>query len=155
MYSGLKIGSVFTLIGILVHFTVIGAILFVGLTFGLFESISSAILKGADYKTIVNLTIGLVTSVFIASTTSFLIHFVKRIKSKKDFPKARLMAYFGFQFFIVHTLLYLIILSQNLHWAKDGQFIFSFGGYLIYSSFYFIVFGATLDLIKKQLLTQG
>lgn len=154
MYSGLKIGSIFTIVGIIVHFTFVGSIFFVGITYGTFEFISSYILQNADYKTVGKLTLTLVGIVFLASTSSFLIHFVKKIKTNKSFPKNRLIGYFSFQFFIAHTLLYLIFLSQNWYWTRDGQFIFSFGGYVIYSSFYFIIFGLILDVIKKQLLTQ-
>ena len=147
-YSGLTIGSVFTVLSLLSTLTFIVPIISV-LSGVMFETISKALINNDPYSNVGKLTILLLTLTLILTIIISLISIKSIVAKTGQFSRGGIIVIMIITYLIVHPLGFYIYWGLGLDFRSDGQLIFGAKTSFPVSSFTFLFIGLLIDIVKN------
>lgn len=148
-YSGLLVGTIFTIISLLLTITFIVPIISI-LPGVLFESISKALVSNEPYSKVGKLTILFLAMTLLFALIMLFLDVKRKILSYGSVTRKRIAMWMFIFYFLVHSLGFYIYWGLELDFRSDGQLIFGAVKSFPASSFAFLLIGLLIDLAKNR-----
>lgn len=150
-YQATLIGLTYTIVCLLSYYTfVVPMVCFLPIALPV-EVFFQNIFKDQGYFKIGNSMILTFLGIFLFVSIIFFRKFIKQIKTTDTFNNTQFLAFLTLQLFIIHPLIFYIILSKNPSRDSEGLFILSVDKTFQLSSIAFVIFGIALDALKLRL----
>ena len=148
-YNGLLIGTIFTIVSLLLTMTFIVPMISV-LPGIFFETLSSALISNDPYSNVGKLTILLLSITLVLTLVLFFINIKRTTAKNGTVSKGRIVLLMTICYFIAHSLFFYIYWGLELGFRNDGQLIFGAVKSFPISSFTFIFIGLLIDIVKNS-----
>lgn len=145
--KGLKIGTTFTIISLLLTFTFIVPILSI-LPGVLIENLAKGFVNNEPYSNVGKMTIQILWIIFFFSLLVLLYSVYLKLINMEQISTNFIVLVMIIMYFIIHPLGFYIYWALKLNYRGDGQLIFAAVRSFPYSSFGFILIGILLDFTK-------
>ena len=147
-HIGLYIGTIFTLVSLLLTITVFIPVLSV-LPGVLVEIVSAALISNIPYSNVGKLTV-LILSVLLLLVLSFSLLSIWKTAKQGPVSKGKIILILSVCYFLVHSLGFYCYWGLNLDFRSDGQLLFVADYAFPLSSLAFVPIGLLIDGVKNK-----
>ncbi|MDH6310401.1 hypothetical protein M2451_003288 [Dysgonomonas sp. PFB1-18] len=145
-YNGLKVGSIFTIVSMLLTITIIVPA-FSLIPGAIVEGIVSAFVDNEPYSNVGRVTIIVMSVIFAIMLIATIYYVRKQVINDREVTKIKIALIMAMSYLIVHPLVFYIYWAIKLDYRSDGQLIMgSFYTFPI-SSLWFFILGLIIDLV--------
>jgi len=146
-FQGIVIGALFTLASLLLTITLIVPIItMIPATY--IEYLSSILVNDDSNNKVGHMTIGILSILFIINIVIALVY-VRKQSKKNMLSKMDIIYIMIISWFIVHPLAFYIYWGVKLGFRGDGQLIFGVFYTFPFSSFWFVIMGVLIDIVRR------